>query len=176
MVATAPEKSMDAKVLAGKAKPLGKYSHVKRAGDFLFVSGTSARRAARRLGVGPAIVWGAILCDLPFLLIALLGRSLIVSVPMLIAAQFLSSIGGPLTAINQGSLRQAITPDAMQGRVNGTARFIGASMKPIGALIAGVLGAHIGLRPTLVLATIGIQTGIFLLLIPSILKFRGLAE
>jgi len=49
-------------------------------------------------------------------------------------------------------------------------------MKPIGALIAGVLGAHIGLRPTLVLATIGIQTGIFLLLIPSILKFRGLAE
>ena len=36
---------MDAKVVAGKAKPLGRYSHVKRAGDFLFVSGTSARRA-----------------------------------------------------------------------------------------------------------------------------------
>ncbi|MDP9268451.1 MAG: RidA family protein [Acidobacteriota bacterium] len=36
---------MDTKVVAGKAKPLGKYSHVKRAGDFLFVSGTSARRA-----------------------------------------------------------------------------------------------------------------------------------
>ena len=36
---------MDAKVVAGKAKPLGKYPHVKRAGDFLFVSGTSSRRA-----------------------------------------------------------------------------------------------------------------------------------
>ena len=36
---------MDAKTVPGKAKPLGKYSHVKRAGDFLFVSGTSARRA-----------------------------------------------------------------------------------------------------------------------------------
>ena len=35
---------MDAKVVAGKAKPLGKYPHVKRAGDFLFVSGTSSRR------------------------------------------------------------------------------------------------------------------------------------
>ena len=32
-------------VIAGKAKPRGKYPHVKRAGDFLFVSGTSARRA-----------------------------------------------------------------------------------------------------------------------------------
>ena len=34
----------EAKVLAGKAKPRGKYPHVKRAGDFLIVSGTSARR------------------------------------------------------------------------------------------------------------------------------------
>jgi 2-aminomuconate deaminase len=32
-------------VIEGKAKPRGKYPHVKRAGDFLFVSGTSARRA-----------------------------------------------------------------------------------------------------------------------------------
>lgn len=34
----------DSKVVEGKATPLGKYPHVKRAGDFLFVSGTSARR------------------------------------------------------------------------------------------------------------------------------------
>src|ERR1700675_3655451 len=35
----------DSKVIEGKAAPRGKYRHVKRAGDFLFVSGTSARRA-----------------------------------------------------------------------------------------------------------------------------------
>lgn len=35
---------VSSKVIAGKAKPRGKYPHVKRAGDFLFVSGTSARR------------------------------------------------------------------------------------------------------------------------------------
>ena len=32
-------------VLEGKAKPRGKYPHVKRAGDFLIVSGTSSRRS-----------------------------------------------------------------------------------------------------------------------------------
>src|SRR3954463_15522815 len=37
--------AMDTKVIAGKATPRGKYSHVRRAGDFLFVSGTSSRRA-----------------------------------------------------------------------------------------------------------------------------------
>jgi 2-aminomuconate deaminase len=35
----------ESKVIEGKATPRGKYPHVKRAGDFLFVSGTSARRA-----------------------------------------------------------------------------------------------------------------------------------
>jgi 2-aminomuconate deaminase len=36
---------IESKVVEGKAVPRGKYPHVKRAGDFLFVSGTSARRA-----------------------------------------------------------------------------------------------------------------------------------
>ncbi|HLV89103.1 MAG TPA: RidA family protein [Candidatus Sulfotelmatobacter sp.] len=35
----------ESKIIEGKAKPRGKYPHLKRAGDFLFVSGTSARRA-----------------------------------------------------------------------------------------------------------------------------------
>ena len=33
-----------ASVIAGMATPRGKYPHLKRAGDFLFVSGTSSRR------------------------------------------------------------------------------------------------------------------------------------
>ena len=35
---------MRGKVVGGNAKPRGKFPHIKRAGDFLFVSGTSARR------------------------------------------------------------------------------------------------------------------------------------
>ena len=38
-------RKVESKVIEGKAKPRGKYPHVKRAGDFLFVSGTGARRA-----------------------------------------------------------------------------------------------------------------------------------
>jgi 2-aminomuconate deaminase len=36
---------MDSKVVEGKAKPRGKFPHIKRAGDFLIVSGTSSRKA-----------------------------------------------------------------------------------------------------------------------------------
>ena len=35
---------MTSKVLKGSAKPRGAFPHVKRAGDFIFVSGTSSRR------------------------------------------------------------------------------------------------------------------------------------
>ena len=36
---------VESRVVEGKATPRGKYPHVKRAGDFLIVSGTSSRRA-----------------------------------------------------------------------------------------------------------------------------------
>jgi 2-aminomuconate deaminase len=36
---------LEGKVIEGRAKPRGKYPHIKRAGDFFIVSGTSARRA-----------------------------------------------------------------------------------------------------------------------------------
>ena len=39
-----PGSVMKATVLKGKATPRGRFPHIKCAGDFLFVSGTSARR------------------------------------------------------------------------------------------------------------------------------------
>ena len=36
--------SVEAHRVAGKARPRGRFPHCKRAGDFLYVSGTSSRR------------------------------------------------------------------------------------------------------------------------------------
>ena len=38
-------KKISGEVIEGMAKPRGPYPHIKRAGDFLYVSGTSSRRA-----------------------------------------------------------------------------------------------------------------------------------
>ena len=35
---------MDSRVIKGKAQPRGKFPHVKKVGDFIYVSGTSSRR------------------------------------------------------------------------------------------------------------------------------------
>lgn len=39
------DQRLESGVVADKAKPLGRYPHFKRAGDFIFISGTSSRRA-----------------------------------------------------------------------------------------------------------------------------------
>jgi 2-aminomuconate deaminase len=55
---------VESKVIDGKAKPRGKYPHVKRAGDFLFVSGTSARRADNTIAGAKVDQVGTTLLDI----------------------------------------------------------------------------------------------------------------
>lgn len=53
-----------AKVVAGKATPRGRYPHVRRAGDFLFVSGISARRADNSIAGAEADGMGTVRLDI----------------------------------------------------------------------------------------------------------------
>jgi 2-aminomuconate deaminase len=55
---------MESKVVPGKAQPRGKFPHVKRAGDFLFVSGTSSRRADNTIAGAEADALGATQLDI----------------------------------------------------------------------------------------------------------------
>lgn len=50
-------------VVEGKAKPRGRYAHIKRAGDFLFVSGTSARQPDNSIAGATADAMGTTSLD-----------------------------------------------------------------------------------------------------------------
>jgi 2-aminomuconate deaminase len=54
----------ESKVVPGKAQPRGKFPHIKRAGDYLFVSGTSSRRADNTIAGAEADALGAMLLDI----------------------------------------------------------------------------------------------------------------
>ncbi len=62
----------------------------------------------------------------------------------------------PLFNINQLSLRQAITPDRLQGRVNATMRFAMWSVTPFGAIVGGVAATAFGVREVLFVAGLGV--------------------
>ena len=107
---------------------------------------------ARTLGIGPTLGVMVIVGGL-----ALLATPLaLVGVPVVILATtgFIEGLTIPIYNINQVSLRQAITPDRVQGRMNATMRTIVWGTIPLGAFIGGILGTSIGLVQTIVLGGI----------------------
>lgn len=53
-----------AQVLAGMARPRGKYPHFRRAGDFIYVSGTSSRRPDNTIAGADADALGTMQLDI----------------------------------------------------------------------------------------------------------------
>jgi MFS family permease len=120
------------------------------------VGALTANRVAARFGVGPTIVGSALAFGPAAILIAIAPRD--VALPFVAASVFLGGLGGAIYNINQVSLRQAITPENMQGRMNATMRFIVWGTIPFGAIFGGFLGGVIGLHETIWIGAIG---GIF---------------
>ena len=74
--------------------------------------------------------------------------------------------------VNQVSLRQAITPPRLQGRMNASMRWFVWGTIPIGALIGGALGTLIGVRETLVIAAIGESFAFLPVLLSPVRRIR----
>ncbi|ANJ75162.1 RidA family protein [Ralstonia insidiosa] len=58
------ETNPQGRLVAGKAKPRGRFPHITRAGDFLFVSGTSSRRPDNTIAGASADALGTTQLDI----------------------------------------------------------------------------------------------------------------
>jgi len=65
------------------------------------------------------------------------------------------SFFGMFWNVNAMSLRQAIAPPGMRGRMNATMRLISWGTIPVGSILGGVLGGAIGLHNTIWVGAIG---------------------
>jgi Na+/melibiose symporter-like transporter len=115
-------------------------------------------RVSRRLGPGPAVMWGQLVVTIGTALLPLAVWAPGAAVPLVVLGQALFSAAITVVAVNQVSLRQAVTPNHLLGRVNASRRVLVFGIQPIGALLAGALGESIGLP-----ATLGVAAGVELL-------------
>jgi MFS family permease len=120
----------------------------------------------RRFGIGPSIVAGFLGFTLPLLLIPLAEGPTLLVVTLLFVAEFLSCVAVMVLDIAAGSFQMALIPDAVRARVMGAFRTLNHGFRPLGALVAGLLGTAVGLRPTLWIATAGAVLAV-LWLLPS---------
>jgi MFS family permease len=74
------------------------------------------------------------------------------------------------------TIRQAVTPNAMQARVAAGFGLLIAGLAPIAAVVAGVLGDRIGPHETLVVAAVGVPASLPWILFPRIWRLRTLED
>ena len=139
------------------------------------VGSVSAGPARSRWGVGRVLLGSQFLFGLFGMLVPLAVLFPHVALPLVVAAEFLQWVMVLIFSVNSVSLRQAITPDRLLGRVNGTMRFIVWGSRPIGSLLGGYLGNRIGLPATLVVGAFGMLIGFVPLLTSPIPKLRVLS-
>jgi MFS family permease len=123
-------------------------------------------RIGRRFGIGRTFAFGCFLFPAPLILVPLAGGPRWVVIACLFAAEFLSGIGLMMLDIMAGTISAALIPVALRSRVSGAFIVVNYGVRPLGTSIGGFLGATIGLRPTLWIATVGALAGL-LWIIPS---------
>jgi MFS family permease len=120
----------------------------------------------RRFPVGPLLTVAMVVGSVPSVLLAAAGGPPQLAAVLLVPAFLGFSAGAGVSNVILVSLRMAVTPNRLLGRVNGSMRLVLYGAIPLGALAAGDLGAAIGLRGALWVAA----AGFILSLVPVVLS------
>ncbi|MFC9673517.1 MULTISPECIES: MFS transporter [unclassified Streptomyces] len=129
-----------------------------------------AARLPGRFGHGVVLVSAAALGDGALLFVPALHGSSAGTVLALVAVSLVFGTFGQLVNVTVMGVRQALTPDGMQGRAAATITFVGMGLTPLGSLLGGFLADEWGLRPSLAVTAAG------MLLSPLLMSLSPLAR
>ncbi len=108
----------------------------------------AADRLARRFGFGPTFIGAAVLTGFTGLVPVLAHGPVAVCAAFLAAGQLFDA-AWPIYSISETSLRQAVAPNHILGRVNASMDLLFRGILPLGALAGGAIAQVIGIRATM---------------------------
>ncbi len=138
------------------------------------VGALSANRMQRALGVGRTILVSIIPACVAMLAFPLAPKSF--PLPVLIIGQAAFGFGAVAYNITQVSLRQAITPERLQGRMNAAMRWIVWGTIPLGTIAGGAIATAYGLHAALWVGAIGSLFTFLPIALSSVRSVRELPE
>jgi Na+/melibiose symporter-like transporter len=138
-----------------------------------FGGAAAADWCRRRFGAGGAMMGGLILGGCGVLLIVGAPNITALVAVILVAQQIISDPGWTVYEINAISLRQAIAPESVLGRVTAAERFGGLVAMLIASLVAGVVASLVGVRPVLVLGACCTFVGVLIIFASPVRNIRG---
>jgi MFS family permease len=138
-----------------------------------FLGAAVAGWCRRRFGAGGAMMGGLAFGGLGVLLVAFAPRAMAIAATMLVAQQIISDPGWTVYEINHTSLRQAIAPEGVRGRVTAAERFAGLVAMLVASIVAGGVADLASPRVVLVLGACWMFAGA-LVIVASPLRHAGL--
>ena len=133
-----------------------------------------ANRIQGAIGIGPSIVWSAVLLSTGSIAFPLAPRSF--PIPVLMLGYALLSFGVVIYTVAQISFRQAITPERLQGRMNAAMRWVTWGSIPLGTLIGGAIGQTVGLHVALWVGAIGALPAFLFVVLSPVRSIRALPD
>ena len=116
---------------------------------------TLTRRLNARFGMGPTMLGGMTGTGIAWIVMgSATGPHWMASI-LFGGGLFLLDLGAMIFFINYLSLRQAVTPDRLLGRVTATMICLTVATAPLGGLLGGWIAEHHGLRAAILFAGIG---------------------
>ncbi|MDN3359975.1 MFS transporter [Actinomadura sp. DC4] len=106
----------------------------------------------RRYGHGVVLISAATLADGTMLCVPALHGDSTATIAALMAVNFLFGVFSQLVDVTVVTVRQALTPIPVQGRVVATINFVGMGLTPLGSLLGGYLAGALGVRAALLSA------------------------
>jgi MFS family permease len=135
----------------------------------------SSNRIARKIGVGPAIIVGGV-SGIAMLLVPLAPQNANDAFVYIVIAETIAAFGVVLYNVTQVSMRQAITPERLQGRMNSVMRFIVWGVMPLGTLLGGSVATAVDLRAAIWAGAIGVSLAWVPLVIGPIWQLREVPQ
>jgi MFS family permease len=139
------------------------------------VGALTANKISSRFGVGPTIVGATAIAGPMFLSVPLAPHGT-GAIAVIGPAFAIGGLANVVYNVTQVSLRQAMCPERMQGRMNSVMRFLVWGTIPLGALLAGTLASQIGLRPTLFVGAAGCCLPFLSVLLSPVRSLREMPE